>query len=287
MMSVLVEGLNLSSRVLSSIPGMQRFRFENKVFARERFQAMDRDAIRSLKATSREMALVLAGLLVKMMVAMALEDDEDRDSPQKRRYNWYQNQLSRAVTSLTSFLNPLHFVEDHSRIGTLAFAANLYKLLGNIGRDSGKASRAFWNIAPVPRIAFNAVRGIMPREDEFLYDSLGGDFGYVHDLGRDVSTSGEHSAKKEVKKLRDKERKQLRERYMSAAKGDRDILKALVDSGMRERFPEKKGTYKETLERIKKGEKGRVGERERLRRALERLGVDGAERERLLRARFE
>ena len=166
--SIGIEMINYPSRMLQSIPGMKYLRVKNKTFEKTN---MTKEEIGAVRAMSRELAIMLSLLSLKLAVVALYKGigggDDDEEHPARMKYYYIQNQLSRAITSLNSFSNPYELITDNSRFAFLKQLSDTYKLAYEIGSfQFDKVPKDFLNVIPIPRILH---KGKMPYHDLMDY----------------------------------------------------------------------------------------------------------------------
>lgn len=255
------------------------------------------EQIGSLRAMARELAIMLTWLSIKLaMGALLYDDDDDKDSPARMRYNFVQNQLSRFITTLNSWGNPHALVEDNSRIAALSYLGSLWKFLDTtiLDTDMKNIPKAALDITPIPRIITKPLQGQAPWEDKTNYDNdpninlkgLTPTLKWTETLYKDWDTEGEYTAKKEYNDTRNERRDEIKKDLMSKYGSNKNVIKAIADIKMEQEFGKKQKdmTYAEALDIIEDGEaipkqktkSGKVSKtnfRVKLRKKLRALGL--------------
>jgi len=256
--STLIETLNYPGRLLNV---SDRLRVKNKSFENT---TMSEEEIGALRALTRELAIMLSFLAFKLAVgALAYDDEDDAESPERMRYNFAQNQLSRAINSLAIYSNPQELVTDNSRVAALSTLSSISKILSAIYDEKQREDLGtnFMNLTPVPRIL---TKGELPWENKKNYDEVPSMIGissplkWTSDFIKDQATDGEYSAEKEYKKLRKDARSRYRSELSSQYEGDQ--LEEAIEKAMTLEFPDKERgeSNKSILNRIEAGEKGKL-----------------------------
>lgn len=254
--STLLESLNYPSMLLSSIPGMNRLKVKNTSYSSEKFATLSTEDIGALKAMSRELGTMLVLLAGKLAFGAMMFGDDDDDK--RYRYNFVQNQFSKAINTLTSYSNPLALYNDQARIGMVSQMTNILKLVeySVLQHDSDKLSKAFWKLTPLPSDLSKIVHGgIMPWEDKYNIDDLNaqnlGDLKWTQDLIKNIHSNGEFEAKKHWDKIRERERVKIMSDFDDLT-NSKSILRIIANNIIKERYGKKdKGrTYLETVENI-------------------------------------
>lgn len=257
--SLLVESLNYPGRLLN-VPS--KLRIKNNSFEGTNMTEND---IAAMRAMTRELAVVLTWLSLKLaMGALLYDDDDDKESPQRMRYNFLQNQLSRSINALTIYTNPQELVSDHSRVAALEVISTAGKVVMAIWNEKQQEDlgKNFLDLTPIPRII---TKGQLPFHDKMNYDELSSFSGipaplkWTSDFYKNLDTGGEYEAEKRYKDLRKEKREELKEDILSRNKGKKEATKKELDAAMKEIFG-KKGkdqTYKEYLEEIELKLKGK------------------------------
>ena len=253
LMSVGIEFMNYPSHVLSTIPGMSKLKIQNKAFENT---TMSEEQRNSMRAMTRELAIMLSWLSVKMMV-MALYngiggDDDDEKSPRRMRYYFLQNQLSRSITTLSGFMNPYAFAKDQSRNAFLSHLTDTFKLVYSVGtfdwqgiKDNATAP------IPIPLSIDRTVRNLVGnRQNSLIQDKMDYasqvDFNkipaplrWTTELTKDVFTDGEYSAKKEYNKARTEVRDKIKEEVIEQYGEDKEVVKKITDLRMKDKVGSK------------------------------------------------
>jgi hypothetical protein len=286
--STLIESLNYPSRLLSSIPRVKNLRIDttkNNFGDAYKNSTMSEREIQSLRAMSRELAIMVTSLTLKLAIgALTWDDDDDKDSPQRKRYNFIQNQLSRSITTLNSWSDPNALVTDNQRIGVISYLGNLMGLINNliINPDMDKAKKSFWDATPIPRMITKNVQGNMPWEDNMDFDdksSMGSympnPLKWVSESIKNFNSTDESKAKKEYSQYRKDLRTKLEEEYMDTTNGDKSKLKAIVDAQMLEQLgkKDKEESYVDVINKIK--ETGQLNTRDSREDIVNKLKEEG------------
>lgn len=294
--STIMESLNYPSRLLSSVPGVNKMRFnttEDNWKNAYRDTNMTEQEVQSLRAMSRELAIMLTFLALKLMIgALTYDDDDDKNSPQRMRYNFIQNQLSRSITTLNSWADPGALVNDNQKIGALSFLQDLFHTIDYIAinPDMEKAEKSFFNITPVPRLVAKMVQDKMPWEDSMNYDELQDGnkvptLKWTSDAIKNFDTKGEYTANKKYLELRKEKREELQDKYIGMVNGNKEQLKIIVDGLMKEQLGDKpKGaTSKETIKYYKEnGSLDTKNQHENIRKKLKKANVSDEDIERYM-----
>lgn len=255
--SLLIETLNYPSRTLNT---SDKFRIKNRSFENTTMSEQD---IAALRAITRELAIMLSLLSVKLAYGMLrYDDDDDKESSKRMRYNFVQNQLSRGINALSTYTNPHSLVTDHSRIALLSHLENIWKILDGTLFDPNieKAKEGFLGFSPLPNIL---TKGTLPWENKMVYDEMTGFTGitppmkWTQEFIKDFDTGGEYSAKKDYNEARKEIRDKLKKNAIKKYGSNKNVVKAVVDAKMRLEIGSKPSelTYKEAYAKITKGEK--------------------------------
>lgn len=174
--NIALEFINYPSYLLSSIPGMKNLRIgeNSKIRQWTTKNTMTKEEQGSLRSMARELAMGLHFLGAKMTImfiygAMGGGDD-DKLSKRRLRYNYLQNQLTRAITSLNVYADPPAFLSE--RLGTDGYAGfRIFKdtatLLYHIASfNSEEVYNDIYKVLPVPNIAERTTRSMF--EDDVL-----------------------------------------------------------------------------------------------------------------------
>lgn len=308
--SILIETLNYPMRMVNTSyrPGkIVEDLTGGKVYSKTN---LSDEQIGSLRAMSRELAIMLTWLSIKLaMGALMYDDDDDKDSPARMRYNFIQNQLSRFITTLNSWGNPHALIEDNSRIAALSYVESLWKFLDVtvLDHDSKQIPKAALDISPLPRIITKPLQGQAPWEDKSNYDNdpninlkgLTPTLKWTETLYKDWDTDGEYTAKKEYNEIRNTRRKEIKKDLMSKYGSNKHVIKAITDIKMEQEFGKKQKdmTYAEALsiiedgepipkQKTKSGRKSKTNFRVKLRKKLRTLGLSQEEIDEILDNEF-
>lgn len=268
--SIGIEMINYPSRMLQSIPGMKYLRVKNKTFEKTN---MTKEEIGAVRAMSRELAIMLSLLSLKLAVVALYKGigggDDDEEHPARMKYYYIQNQLSRAITSLNSFSNPYELITDNSRFAFLKQLSDTYKLAYEIGSfQFDKVPKDFLNVIPIPRILH---KGKMPYHDLMDYSikpNLSGipnSLSWTGNWAKNQFTDGEFEAKKEYMKIRNEIREESREKYMSELGTNKKSLSSQGTDDIVNKIGKKpKGwTYKEAVEWLEEHDKFPIPEKKK------------------------
>lgn len=262
--STLLESLNYPSRIMSSIPGMSKLRVDTQgKFNVYKNSNMSEQDIQSLRAMSRELAIMLVGLSVKLTLGALYKglfgDDEDDDRA-TARYNFLQNQLSRGINSLNIWFNPEELITDNQKIGLLSYLGNLSRLIHSIviEHDPKTIKKSFYEALPIPNMISRLSQGDLPWESPMNFDDkkstgyLPTPMNWVSKAIENFTISDEDSAKKEYKQFMKDLRNDLSEQYKDEADGDEERLKSIVNAVINQTVgkKEKGESYIEALTRI-------------------------------------
>lgn len=255
--SLLIESLNYPSRALNT---SDKFRIKNRSFENTTMSEQD---IAALRAITRELAIMLSLLSIKLAYGMLrYDDDDDKESSKRMRYNFVQNQLSRGINALSTYTDPHSLVTDHSRIALLSHLENIWKILDGTLFDPNfeKAKEGFLGFSPLPNIL---TKGTLPWENKMVYDEMTGFTGitppmkWTQEFIKDFDTGGEYSAKKDYNEARKEIRDKLKKNAIKKYGSNKNVVKAVVDAKMRLEIGSKPSelTYKEAYAKLIKGEK--------------------------------
>ena len=272
LLSLGIEYLNYPSHLLSSIPGMRKLKFFKNANPLSN-NTMTEAQQNSMRAMTRELAIMLFWLSVKMAI-MALYkgiggDDDDEKSDRRMRYYFLQNQLSRSITTLESFMNPYAFVKDNARNIFLSELTDIFKLAHSVLtfdwegiKDNSTAP------IPIPSMVDKTVRNLIGnRENSIIQDKI--DYSSMVDfekipsplhwtstLTKDFFTDGEYSNKKEYRDAREKVREKIKEEVMEEYGEDKDLVKTITDLRVKELIGNKYEdlSYEDATESIESGE---------------------------------
>jgi len=259
--STLIETLSYPSRIGSSIPILNKIRFKNNTFENK---DLSPEEIGSMQAMTRELAIMLTGLVVKFaMASLLFKDDDDEEYKRRKYHNFVQNQLNKYINSLALYSNPAALVSDNSRFAALQYLKSLEVFLEQIFYDYRPENLKdnFLKLTPISKMITKALKGEAPWEDNKDY-SESSENGFIKplkwttDVFKDKVTGGEHSAQKEYKKLTDEKRKEIKDELIDEYGNDKKKLKKKVDKKMQSKFPRKKKeeTYKHLLEKAESEE---------------------------------
>jgi hypothetical protein len=213
--SLLVESLNYPLGMLNI---NSKYRVKNSSFENT---TMTENDIAAMRALTRELAIALTWLGVKLaMGALTYDDDEDKESAARKRHNFIQNQMSRTINALTVYTNPHELVSDHSRVAALDVLSTVFKLGMAVvdEKQREKFGQNLLNLTPVPRILANAVmKGEAPWESGINYDTKSNMTGlptplkYAHKFIKNNDTNGIYYKEQDSKKRWAKMREDLKE----------------------------------------------------------------------------
>ena len=252
--SVLIETLNYPLHLFSTRG------FENRSY--ENLSYLTEQEIRSLRAMTKELAISLVLVSAKLMIgAMMYDEEDDPKSPARRRYNFIQNEFSKAITTLLSYTSPNALIEDSSRIGAIKQISDIYNLLryGVYEGDFTKFSKSVTNLMPIPRtiLTMDNEEGIkfleIPWEDKTNYDTSPFTevpfLAWTQKIIKDIESDGEYSSKAEWTEIRSEVSSMVDEEYMNLVGGNKEILRIISDSYKAQMFEKKTSekTYKQLL----------------------------------------
>jgi hypothetical protein len=251
--SLMIESLNYPGRILNI---NSKLKINNNSFEGTN---MSKDEIAAMRALTRELAIVLTWLGVKLaMGALLYDDDDDKESPQRMKHNFIQNQLSRAINALTIYSNPQELISDQSRMAALETLSSAGKVLMAAFNEKQREDlgKNFLDLTPIPRIL---VKGRMPYHDKMNYDEMSNFSGipspmkWTSEFFKNYSAGPERQAEKDYKKILKELRKDLKEEYMSKHKGKKAPLKDELDALIKEKisgYKKKEQTYQEKLKQV-------------------------------------
>lgn len=303
--SITIESLNYPSRIGSSVPGLNKLRIKNNSFQGTN---MTQEEIASMQAMARELGIMLTLLSIKLAIAaMTYNDDDDKESEERMRHNFLQNQINRSITSMATFTNPQALASDNSRIAFVSYLTDLWKTLDHtiLNPKADKIGQDVLNITPVPRMISKALTGTAPWEDKADYTELPDNNGltkplkWTTDLIKDNATDGEFTAKREYKKERDKIVDELKDELIDKYGNNKEVLKMILDRKVKAKIGAKyKGlNYKQALESIendermvdpksKKGSKATRAERNKFKEKLKEEGLSSSEISKIMAEEF-
>ena len=259
--SILVESLNYPGRFFQQKDLIKNTAFESLQGEKtaEAGKNMSMDEIAAMRAITRELAIVLSWLAAKLAMGMLMyDDDDDKESPQRMKYNWIQNQMSRAINTLIMYANPQELVTDQSRMAAVDVVSSVGKLL--LAIVSEKQQEDFWenaiDAAPIPRIL---TKGRMPYHDKKNYDELV-DFdkipapmAWTAEFYKNNAIGPEREAEKKYRKLRGEIRDEIRASISKKYGGKKSLMKKEEDELVDKKVggPKKPGqTYTEKLKEM-------------------------------------
>lgn len=257
MKSVLAESLNYPLDMANISPGKKgQLRVKNKAFEHRN---LSEEEINNMRALTKELAIVLYALGIKLGVAAMLwDEDDDEDSQTRMLYNFLENQMSRTIKTIGMYSDPRTFTQDMGRLALFGSLEELYLVLSMVWSDGARKN---WdtnvlNVTPLPRTINKAItKGQYPGLDHSLYDEfpsfsqIGQPLKYSTDFMKDVHTEGEWGAKRDYNKLRGKELDYWKDYFKDAGYKGED-RKYEANKKMRELYSDKSSfdTYKKTLE---------------------------------------
>ncbi len=307
-----IEFMNYTPHLLSSLPGMSKLKAvlpKNNTFKNT---TMTEEQINSMKSMTRELSIMLTWLGFKFAV-MALYkgiggDDDDDKSPRRMKYYFIQNQLSRSITSLNSYMNPYAFINDNSRSSFMAELTAISKLLYSMATfDWDGVQKNILAPTPVPAMLDKSVRAMMgtqeaPYENKMDY-SMMVDFNkipsplrWVAISSKDYLSGGEYSKKSDYLKARATIRDEIKQDFVSKYGNDEELIKTLTDAKMLELVGSKykELDFTEATELIESGEriidpkkKAPKGDRETVKNKLKEQGLSGDEIAAIMRIEFK
>lgn len=250
--AVTLETLNMPSRLASSIPGVKHLRFDDKTYRKTNLRPEDVGAV---KALARELAIMLSMLGIKLaMGALLYDEEDDKDSFDRKFHNMVQNQLSRSITTLQIYTDPQAITNDASNFvlsRTLTSVASTMDALLH-DNDPQKAGGYFLESLAIPSAVTKLVKdGDTPLEHKKNYDFINFNMTKLDKPLKWASTkievSEEQAAKKEVREIRKEAKEKLKEEFPNK---DEKFYKKKLDR----MFPPKKKnqSYKVTLDKYKK-----------------------------------
>ncbi len=251
LVSILIESLNYPGRFLN-----QGDIIKNKTFEKS---SMTKDEVASMRALTRELAISLTWLAAKLaMGALMYDDEDDKESPQRMKHNFVQNQMSRAINTLIMYANPYELVSDQSRIAAVDVIMSVMKVVMSLVVEEQREElpKNLLDASPVPRIL---TKGTLPWHNTMNYDEMSNfdkipsPMKWTSELYKDNAEGPERQAKSEYNDIRTAYRKKLRAEYMKESGGKKAKLKAAVDKTMdKEMGKKKKGqTYAEKVKELK------------------------------------
>lgn len=300
--AVIVETMNYPMRLASTSyrPG----KIVEKLTGGEAFAKanLTEEQIGSISAMARELGIMLSFLMAKLAMGMLMyDDDDDKDSPARMRYNFIQNQLSRYITTLNTWSNPFHLVEENGRIATWSQLESINKLMDVIifDTDMDKIPKAMIDASPLPRFVSKPFTGLAPWEDKANYDNdpkvqfkgITPSLKWTEELYKDIATDGEKPAEKEYDEIRRERRKEIKDNLMSKYGSNKHKIGAITDVLMEMEFGKKPAgmSYKEALEILDAGQKlsePSAKAVDRLVSKLEDLGVEPEEINEIINSEF-
>jgi hypothetical protein len=249
--STILETLNFPTRYLQAVPFIRSLKVDTNRFNALRDAKGLTDVQRNaLRAMSIELSTALGFMAVKLAIAAFLYgDDDDKDSVQRRQYNYLQNQLTRLVGTLQMFSSPDALIDDMSRVGALHDMLDTWDGFSQVYRgiygDEENLGKGYTSLVmklvPLPKSVVNKEDGELifmpsPIENYKNYDRepfIGnGNYTWIDNYARNKATDGEHNAKKEWGKFKDKVTEELTEKYKDLGL-DKKVLKIVVDSEKR------------------------------------------------------
>lgn len=253
--SLLIESLNYPGRILNVHSKLQvkNNTFEGTTMTKEEVQAM--------RALTRELAIVLSWLAVKLaMGALMYDDDDDKDSAARKRFNFVQNQLSRTINSLTVYSNPQELITDQSRIAALETVSTAGKILLSIYNEKQREDlgKNFLSLSPVPRIL---TKGELPWHDKMNYDDMSNFTGipspmkWTSDFFKNYESDGAHSAEQEYREILANLREEAKSELISKHDGKKKPLKKEVDDLIKKKingYKKHNQSYEDKLEELDK-----------------------------------
>lgn len=255
--STIIETLGYPIRVSSSLWSSNEtlkrmaLKLNNSSFSRNsKMTEKDKGAIRAL---SRDLAIQLSFLLVKLMIAaLDYDDDDDEKSPKRMRYNFYQNQLSKSINALTIYSQPTNLINEVSNLAILRTLNDAHDLLYLLIADwdeedhNTKLGKVFMKNLPIPSTISKLGSGQMIWEDATNYDTKStmkytpATMKWVHKFAKNHSTEGQYTAGSNYTKFRKKLRNEIKDNYMDVSGGDKRILKIISDQILKDNLGQRK-----------------------------------------------
>lgn len=250
--AVAVESLNMPSRIASSIPGVKYARIKDTSYRKTNLTPQD---VGATKALARELAIMLTMLGLKLaMGAMLYDEDDEKDSFDRKFHNMVQNQLSRSITTLQVYTDPQAITNDATNFvltRTLSSVAQTMEALF-YHNDPVKASGYFMESLAIPSVVTKLItQGNTPLEHKYNYDFINFNKTKLDKPLKWASTkievSEEQAAKKKVTKLRKDYKIELKDKYPNKS------TKFYTKKVNQKYPPKRKGqTYKTTLKKYNK-----------------------------------
>lgn len=305
--SVLIESLNYPSRLFSSVPIVNKIKYNkgindtfsnlsfikytnkegdtisekeyNKLSENEKLNynknntSLSDEEIGSLKSMSRELAIMLMLLLMKLSVSLLMySDDDDEDSRAKKRYNFAQNQFDRLIESLNIYLQPQALYTDSSRIGAISYLENLQNIVKYtvFEWDSEKRINSLTGILPIPRDIVNAMKLQLPIESKYKKSD------YIDNLIEYVNKDEEELYKEKWLELRKNETETIKKHFLNTT-DNKEAIKSITQNILKSKYgiKGKNKTYKETFDNINlKNNLNNDLLEDKLIKKLEKLGFD-------------
>lgn len=247
-----LETLNMPSRIASSIPGVKHARIKDTSYRKTNLTPQD---VGAAKALARELAIMLTMLSVKLaMGALTYDEDDEKDSFDRKFHNMIQNQISRSITTLQVYSDPQAVTQDATNFVLARTLSSLGEGLNALvfQLEPQKASGHFLETLAIPSAVTKLfTQGNTPLEHNYNYDFINFNRSKLDKPLKWASTivevSEEQAAKKEVTKLRKEFKEELKDKY---PKKSVKFYKKKVDNKYP---PKRKGqTYITTLKKYKK-----------------------------------
>ena len=281
--STLIESLNYPSRLLSSVPGVNRLKINkggNTTFSsidfvsysnangdkisKEEFNklsnsekllysrnntSLTEEEIGALKAMSRELAILLVLFLLKLgLGALMYDDDDDEESKARQRYNFAQNQIQKSINAINSYMQPTALYTDSSRIGAISFLDNLYNVIhySTFEWDTKERNKAMLNITPIPREIIKMMNLQLPYESSYLEKD------YTSNIVKNLNKSTEDYNKEKIQGLRKTDRIEIREKLLKIT-DDKKLISLTTNEILKQKFEKDSNkTYEDKLEDLNK-----------------------------------
>lgn len=266
----LKESLNYPFKL---IPGASNVKLGDRTIGNSKINLMqvnkmDKETIQNITALAQELAIMLTFLGLKLAYgAFAYDDDEDKESSERKKYNKVQGLLSRNITNLGVFTNPQLFLTDHGKLMMLERVNDVLSMLGVLGVLDGEVDDTWFQktlkTLGVSKEIINLTKGNSPFEqddnfDENLMDWRGTvkPLYWTVDLIKNNATDGEFGNEREYKEvradLRDEKKKELMEEFGNNKHVLQIITNHLLSKEIGSKYPGI--SYKEALEKIENGE---------------------------------
>lgn len=297
---VIIQTLNYPAKLLN-IPFMINDRGNSRITNAWKDSGLSVEDVNNIKAIARELA-VQVNMLVLKMIAYSLakgmfdSDDEKKDSGMNMVFNFVQNQLTRASTSLSDWvIDPVGVFTDLQKVGILQDAATILNAVKLGPEKPGKFFEAGVKILGTPTIVHKAIfseDAKYPWQDKINFDLLPDQdspisktkpFKWLHESLK----TPEEKAKSEYKKLR-KEQREKYEKVVSSYTENEEASKILTDWITDSKFGKKnkKVSYEELNDNIKEtGNTGSLskGNKSKIIKKLVESGMTRAEASKLVK----